>query len=84
LSSIKIRALLDTNIFIYAFELPESNSALIIGSLNHGLFEAVITESTFKQGEENCKCGSIYTEGYIYFLQVIIFLILIVLIECRD
>ena len=47
--SIKIRALLDTNIFIYAYEIPESNSNLIIDALNQGLFEAVITESTFKE-----------------------------------
>jgi predicted nucleic acid-binding protein len=49
LKSIKIRALLDTNIFIYAYEIPESNSALVINALNSGLFEAVITESTFKE-----------------------------------
>lgn len=47
--SIKIRALLDTNIFIYAYEMPELNSNLIINALNHGLFEAIITESTFKE-----------------------------------
>ena len=46
--SIKIRALLDTNVFIYAYEIPESNSNLIINALNNGLFEALITESTFK------------------------------------
>jgi predicted nucleic acid-binding protein len=49
LRSIKIRALLDTNVFIYAYEIPESNSNLIINALNRGLFEAVITESTFKE-----------------------------------
>jgi len=49
LRSIKIRALLDTNIFIYAYEIPESNSNLVINALNHGLFEAIITESTFKE-----------------------------------
>jgi predicted nucleic acid-binding protein len=48
LRSIKIRALLDTNVFIYAYEIPESNSNLIINALNNGLFEALITESTFK------------------------------------
>lgn len=47
--NIKIRALLDTNVFIYAFEMPESNSNLIINALNRGLFEAIITESTFKE-----------------------------------
>ena len=47
--SIKTRAPLDTNIFIYAYEIPESNSKLIIDALNQGLFEAIITESTFKE-----------------------------------
>ena len=47
--SIKIRALLDTNVFIYAYEIPESNSNLIINALNNGLFEALITESTIKE-----------------------------------
>ena len=47
--SIKIRALLDTNEDIYAYEFPESNSNLIIDALNQGLFEAIITESTFKE-----------------------------------
>ena len=45
----KPEALLDSNIFIFAFEIPESNSALIIDSLNRDEFEALITESTFKE-----------------------------------
>jgi len=49
LKSIKIRALLDTNVFIYAYEIPQSNSNLIINALNSSLFEAIITESTFKE-----------------------------------
>jgi len=49
LSSIKLRALLDTNVFIYAFEVPKSNSNLIINALNQNQFEAIITESTFKE-----------------------------------
>jgi predicted nucleic acid-binding protein len=49
LKSIKIRALLDTNVFIYAYEIPESNSELLINALNSGVFEAVITESAFKE-----------------------------------
>jgi len=48
-SSIKLRALLDTNVFIYAFETPKSNSNLIINALNRNRFEAIITESTFKE-----------------------------------
>jgi len=49
LKSVKIRALLDTNVFIYAYEIPQSNSNLIINALNSSLFEAIITESTFKE-----------------------------------
>jgi len=48
-SSIKLRALLDTHVFIYAFETPKSNSYLIINALNQNRFEAIITESTFKE-----------------------------------
>jgi predicted nucleic acid-binding protein len=48
-SSLKLRALIDSNIFIYAFEFPESNSNLIIKALNQNKFEAIITESTFKE-----------------------------------
>lgn len=48
-SSLKLRALIDSNIFIYAFELPESNCNLIINALNQNRFEAVVTESTFKE-----------------------------------
>jgi len=48
-NSIKLRALLDTNIFIYAFETPKSNSNLILDALNQNQFEAIITESTFKE-----------------------------------
>ena len=47
--SIKIRALLDTNVFIYAYEIPDSNSNIIIKALNRSLFEAIITELTFKE-----------------------------------
>ena len=34
---------------MYAYEIPESNSDLVINALNNGLFEAVITESAFKE-----------------------------------
>ena len=47
--SIQLRALLDTNVFVYAFETPKSNSNLIINALNQNQFEAIITESTFKE-----------------------------------
>jgi len=45
----KIEALLDANVFIYAFEVPKSNSRIVINALNNGLFEAVTTESTFRK-----------------------------------
>jgi len=48
-SSIKLRALLDTNVFIYAFEVSKSNSNHILNALNQNQFEAIITESTFKE-----------------------------------
>jgi predicted nucleic acid-binding protein len=40
----KIRVFLDTNVFIYAFEFPQSNSSKIIGLLNQAVIEAVISE----------------------------------------
>jgi len=48
-SSIRLRALLDTNVFIYAFEIPKSNSNLILEGLNQSRFEAIVTESTFRE-----------------------------------
>jgi predicted nucleic acid-binding protein len=47
--------LLDTNVFIYAFETPKSNSWFIIDALNQKRFEAVITESTFKEVYKHFK-----------------------------
>jgi len=47
--SLRLRALLDTNVFIYAFETPKSNTHLIINALNQNRYEAIITESTFKE-----------------------------------
>jgi predicted nucleic acid-binding protein len=38
------RVFLDTNIFIYAFEFPGSNSAKVIDIINEGQIEAVISE----------------------------------------
>ena len=40
----KIRVFLDTDVFIYAFEFPQSNSGKIIELLNQGKIEAVISE----------------------------------------
>ncbi len=37
------RAVIDTNVFVYGFEFPESNSAKIIELINEGEVEAVIT-----------------------------------------
>lgn len=40
----KLRVFLDTNIFIYAFEFPVSNSSRIIGLLNRGAIEGIISD----------------------------------------
>ena len=40
----KYRAFLDSNVFIYAFEFPDSNSSKIIDLLNDKIVEAVISE----------------------------------------
>ncbi|MEK6591422.1 MAG: type II toxin-antitoxin system VapC family toxin [Nitrospinota bacterium] len=45
----KYRVFLDTNIFIYAFEFPESNSNKIINLLNKVQIEAVISERVLKE-----------------------------------
>jgi len=45
----RYRVFLDTNVFIYAFEFPESNSAAIIELLNDGRIEAVISERVLKE-----------------------------------
>jgi len=45
----KRRVFLDTNIFIYAFEFPESNSSKVIALLNKGQIEAVISERVLKE-----------------------------------
>lgn len=45
----KLRVFIDTNVFIYAFEFPESNSHKIIDLLNNGSIEAVISEMVLKE-----------------------------------
>ena len=45
----RLRVFLDTNVFIYAFEFPESNSHKIIDLLNKGIIEAVISERVIKE-----------------------------------
>ncbi|NJD53638.1 MAG: putative toxin-antitoxin system toxin component, PIN family [Candidatus Methanoperedens sp.] len=45
----KYRVFLDTNVFIYAYEFQESNSAEIIELLNDEKIEAVISERVLKE-----------------------------------
>lgn len=45
----KLRVFLDTNVFIYAFEFSDSNSAKIISLMNNNLIEAVISERVLKE-----------------------------------
>lgn len=40
----KCRVFLDTNIFIYAFEFPESNSGKVLELLNKGQIEAILAK----------------------------------------
>ncbi len=43
------RAVLDTNVFVYGFEFQSSNSARIIGLINKGELEAVITQQVLDE-----------------------------------
>ena len=45
----KPRVFLDTNIFIFAFEFPNSNSKRIIDLLNEGKIEVIISQRVFKE-----------------------------------
>jgi len=45
----KPRVFLDTNIFVYSFEFPESNSAKIIEILNKGEIEAITSEKVLEE-----------------------------------
>ena len=45
----KLRVFIDTNIFIYAFEYPESNSAKVINLLNKAEIEAIISEQVVNE-----------------------------------
>lgn len=45
----KPRVFLDTNVFIYAFEYPNSNSAVVIQLLNRNEIEAVISERVLSE-----------------------------------
>ncbi len=43
------RVFLDTNVFVYAFEFKNSNSAKIIDLLNKGEIEAIVSERVLKE-----------------------------------
>ena len=58
----KTRAFLDTNVFIYGYEFPDSNSAKIIELINEGEIEAIISERVLKEVTE-------YFNKY-YFIEV--------------
>lgn len=45
----KHRVFIDTNVFIYAFEFPDSNSNTIVEQLNDEEIEAVISERVVKE-----------------------------------
>lgn len=51
----KLRAFLDTNVFIYAYEFPDSNSARIIELLNRGEIEGVISEQVLHEVQRYFK-----------------------------
>lgn len=51
----KIRVFLDTNIFIYAFEFPQSNSKKIIELLNQAEIEAIISERVINEVQNYFK-----------------------------
>jgi predicted nucleic acid-binding protein len=51
----KPRAFLDTNVFIYAYEFPASNSARIIELLNRGEIEGVISEQVLQEVQRYFK-----------------------------
>ncbi len=43
------RVFLDTNVYVFGFERPLSNSSIIIKELSTGTIEAVISERVFKE-----------------------------------
>lgn len=45
----RLKVFLDTNIFIYAFEFPDSNSKKVIDLLNNGAIEAAISEGVYRE-----------------------------------
>ncbi len=49
------RAVIDTNVFIYAFEFPDSNSAKIIELITTGELEPFITQTVLKEVTEYFK-----------------------------
>lgn len=51
----KLRVFLDSNVFIYAHEFPNSNSVQIIELLNRGELEAVISEQVLREVQHYFK-----------------------------
>ena len=51
----KLRVFADTTLFIYAFEFPESNSAIIIELLNKDEIEVVISERVLNEVSDYFK-----------------------------
>lgn len=45
----KYRVFIDTSVFIYAFEFPDSNSNVIIEQINEEKIEAVVSERVVKE-----------------------------------
>ncbi|MBI3051280.1 type II toxin-antitoxin system VapC family toxin [Candidatus Woesearchaeota archaeon] len=43
----KYKAFLDTAVFIYSFEFPDSNSNTVLWLVNKGILEAIISERVF-------------------------------------
>jgi predicted nucleic acid-binding protein len=48
----KFRVFLDTNVFIFAFEFPQSNSRKIIEMLNQAAIEVVVSERVLQEVQE--------------------------------
>ena len=56
----RVRVFLDTNVFIYSFEFPKSNSGKIIELLNQAEIEAVISERVVQEVQR--YFGKYYTK----------------------
>lgn len=56
----RVRVFLDSNVFIYSFEFPQSNSGKIIELLNQAEIEAVISERVVQEVQR--YFGKYYTK----------------------